>query len=87
MARPNLQDTELLASDCPVRCLHGVPVVVGIDEAGRGPVMGPMVYGAAYWPVLENDAMSALGFNDSKALSAASRAQLLETMRSTEGIG
>ncbi|GMF13351.1 unnamed protein product [Phytophthora lilii] len=61
--------------------------MLGIDEAGRGPVMGPMVYGAAYWPVADNDAMSALGFDDSKALSAESRGQLFEKMRSTEGLG
>ncbi|KAJ8524212.1 hypothetical protein ON010_g16906 [Phytophthora cinnamomi] len=61
--------------------------MLGIDEAGRGPVMGPMVYGAAYWPVADNEAMSALGFDDSKALSAESRAQLFEKMRSTEGLG
>jgi ribonuclease H2 subunit A len=87
MSRPSLQHTVLLASDCPARCLDGVPVMLGIDEAGRGPVMGPMVYGAAYWPVADNDAMCALGFDDSKALSADSRAQLFEKMRSTEGLG
>ena len=61
--------------------------MLGIDEAGRGPVMGPMVYGAAYWPVAENEAMCTLGFDDSKALSAESRAQLFEKMQSTEGLG
>ncbi|RLN96601.1 hypothetical protein BBJ28_00000147 [Nothophytophthora sp. Chile5] len=76
MAQQNLQRTLLLASDCPSSCLGNVPVMLGIDEAGRGPVMGPMVYGAAYWPVADNDAMCALGFDDSKALSAESRAQL-----------
>ncbi|KAG1709116.1 hypothetical protein DVH05_022748 [Phytophthora capsici] len=49
--------------------------------------MGPMVYGAAYWPVADDDTMSALGFDDSKALSAESRAQLFEKMRSTQGLG
>ncbi|KAI9913992.1 hypothetical protein PsorP6_005049 [Peronosclerospora sorghi] len=83
----NLQHTQLVANDCPSSCLNGVPVMLGIDEAGRGPVMGPMVYGAAYWSVPDNDDMCALGFDDSKALSAEIRAQLFEKMQSTEGLG
>lgn len=83
----SLQRTLLLASECPAACGGGVPVMLGIDEAGRGPVMGPMVYGAAYWPVADNDAMSALGFDDSKALTAESRELLFDKMKATADLG
>ena len=43
------------------------PIEVGIDEAGRGPVMGPMVYGLAFWPVRVGDEMRKIySFTDSK---------------------
>lgn len=61
--------------------------MVGIDEAGRGPVMGPMVYGAAYWPVADDAEMSALGFDDSKALSAESREGLFEKIKANGRLG
>jgi ribonuclease HIII len=83
----NLQRLQLLGSDVPPNCLNDVPVMIGIDEAGRGPVMGPMVYGAAYWPVADNDAMSALGFDDSKALSAESREGLFDKMKANGELG
>jgi ribonuclease H2 subunit A len=83
----SLQHAQLVLSDVPASCLGGAPVMLGIDEAGRGPVMGPMVYGTAYWPVVDNDAMCALGFDDSKALTAESRERLFDKMKSTAGLG
>ncbi len=42
---------------------------MGIDEAGRGPVMGPMVYGTCLWPKKLAPQLYKLGFADSKQLT------------------
>ena len=38
------------------------PCMLGIDEAGRGPVLGPMVYGIAFCPVSKLKELKDVGF-------------------------
>ncbi|PFH52972.1 hypothetical protein AMATHDRAFT_138731 [Amanita thiersii Skay4041] len=58
------------------------PYILGVDEAGRGPVLGPLVYGVAYCPAAYNEELEKLGFADSKTLTPETRASLLETLSS-----
>ncbi|KZV64446.1 ribonuclease H2 subunit A [Peniophora sp. CONT] len=56
------------------------PYILGVDEAGRGPVLGPLVYGVSYCPVAYKEQLEDLGFADSKTLTAGSRSNLLDTL-------
>ena len=53
------------------------PLVVGIDEAGRGPWAGPVVAAAVVFPPWESPPADLEGLNDSKQLSHEARAALL----------
>lgn len=55
-------------------------LVVGIDEAGRGPWAGPVVAGAVIFLTKEVDAFLLDNLNDSKKLSAKKREQLYEKL-------
>ncbi|KAG6908341.1 hypothetical protein DXG01_005252 [Tephrocybe rancida] len=58
------------------------PYILGVDEAGRGPVLGPLVYGVAYCPVAYKEELEQLGFADSKTLTSEVRSSLLSTLDS-----
>jgi len=61
-------------------CTKNEPCCLGIDEAGRGPVLGPMVYGICYCPISMKDKLADLGFADSKTLTEESRDNLLKVI-------
>lgn len=57
------------------------PVILGVDEAGRGPVIGPMVYGIAYClESYQEKLKTTYGFMDSKVLKEHVRLDLFEKM-------
>jgi len=55
---------------------------IGVDEAGKGPVLGPMVAAA----VRADAADLPDGIADSKRLTPAKRESLADTLRSTDGV-
>ncbi|RKP22464.1 Rnaseh2a protein, partial [Syncephalis pseudoplumigaleata] len=56
----------------------GQPCLLGVDEAGRGPVLGPMVYSICYCPLERSNDIKSLGFADSKTLNEQERERLLQ---------
>ncbi|CAJ0639062.1 2611_t:CDS:10 [Entrophospora sp. SA101] len=63
-----------------------VPCVLGVDEAGRGPVLGPMVYGVCYCPISKYSEISKLGFADSKTLKEGQREDHFQLIQSNNDI-
>lgn len=58
-------------------------IEVGVDEAGRGPLWGPLYAGAVIWTheMSEEQAAVAAGIKDSKKLSAKRRNELAECIK------
>ncbi|MDO9576713.1 MAG: ribonuclease HII [Candidatus Cloacimonadales bacterium] len=50
------------------------PIIAGVDEAGRGPLAGPVIVAA----VILNESIKIIGLNDSKKLSAQKREFLFD---------
>lgn len=62
--------------------LKKLPWVLGVDEAGRGPAIGPMVYSALYWPKKYEDLIvKNCSFDDSKKLTAIKRDNQYEILK------
>lgn len=58
----------------------GEEILVGIDEAGRGPLIGSMIVAGVAIDKEELDALSSIGVRDSKKLSRSRRETLLESI-------
>ena len=50
--------------------------IIGVDEAGRGPVIGPLVVAALAVPAADLDELRSLGVRDSKDLPATERERI-----------
>ena len=76
----------LMRPDFTLELAHGGRVA-GVDEAGRGPLAGPVLAAAVVFPCGVSDALARL-LNDSKVLSATDRATAYAALRfSTAEIG
>ncbi|KAI9041535.1 ribonuclease H2 catalytic subunit RNH201 [Aspergillus affinis] len=78
---PPETDLQVESSD-PTKPPSRKHYVLGVDEAGRGPVLGPMVYSAFYVPHDLHHPLLAqqYSFDDSKVLTPAVRANLMQTL-------
>ena len=61
-------------------------VIVGIDEAGRGPLAGPVVAGAVIFPELRIASELAALIDDSKKLSPKKREAVFEALHASDAL-
>ena len=61
--------------------LKGYNVIAGMDEAGRGPLAGPVVCACAIMPLNSDKIIE--GVNDSKKLTSKKRDELYEKIKDT----
>ncbi|KAJ1954843.1 hypothetical protein EC988_002214 [Linderina pennispora] len=61
--------------------------VLGVDEAGRGPVLGPMVYAVCFCKESHYNELSSVGFADSKQLTEEKRTSLFAKLQTLQYSG
>ena len=73
----------------PAAAKRGEAVKLGIDEAGRGPVLGAMTFGTCYWALSEDAAIERdqKAIDDSKQLTEDARARLFERIAADGRMG
>lgn len=64
-----------------------IEYILGIDEAGRGPVLGPMVYATAFYPKSTQQRLKRFGVADSKVLTENQRGQIFNKLNEAEEVG
>jgi ribonuclease HII len=76
------------ALEAALRARHGGDIlVIGLDEAGRGPWAGPVVAAAAWLDIQRCPAELRRGLDDSKRLRPARRAELLDLLEASAARG
>jgi ribonuclease H2 subunit A len=73
----NLRD-HVLISDYDKEAFQTIELCLGIDEAGRGPVLGPMVYSALFCPINEESKLKEMECADSKQLTEKDREKIFK---------
>jgi ribonuclease HII len=58
-----------------------VKLIAGLDEAGRGPIIGPLVVASVLIPEELSPQFTSMGVKDSKMLTAGTRTELAERIR------
>ena len=56
-------------------------VIAGVDDAGRGPIIGPLVIAGILWPEDKHEELRAMGARDSKLLTPEQRTKLNTRIR------
>ncbi|GAA6010981.1 hypothetical protein JCM11491_005896 [Sporobolomyces phaffii] len=75
-----LVDSYTFHSDAATRPEEPDEWMLGVDEAGRGPALGPQVYGVSYCKVSYAEELAGLGFFDSKTLTDPIREELFKSI-------